>query len=63
MNIYTVRDNLKNTIKGKQALLDSLKPSRQTGFEILHNIISMNLEELSRILADIEEYINEQEAS
>lgn len=54
MNIYTVRDNLKNTIKGKRVLLDSLKPSPEAGYEILHHMVSMNIEELERILADVE---------
>lgn len=54
MNLTKVRDNLKQTIKGKELLLNSLKPSAQTGYEILHHMITMNLEELNKILADVE---------
>lgn len=57
MNLESVRDNLKQTIKGKELLLNSLKPSRQAGYEILHHMISLNLEELNKILADIEQVI------
>lgn len=54
MKLETVRDNLKQTIKGKELLLNSLKPSAQSGYEILHHMISFNLEELNKILADVE---------
>lgn len=54
MNIYTVRDNLKQTIRGKELLLNSLSPSKAEGYSILKNIIEMNLDELQKILNDVE---------
>lgn len=58
MNIYTVRDNIKNTIKGKRQLLDSMVEPKTgealDGWTILHNMLAMNIEELERILADVE---------
>ncbi|HWZ22631.1 MAG TPA: hypothetical protein VNW06_08255 [Cytophagaceae bacterium] len=49
MDIYTVRDNLKNTIAGKELLLNSFKDSHTSAA-----FIELNLKELKAILADIE---------
>lgn len=55
MNIYTVRDNLKRTIAGKQAMLDDLVVSNKEGYSIIKNWLEINLNELSKILADVEQ--------
>ena len=64
MNIYTVRDNLKNTIAGKEQLLEEYKkasliavrndtPDRVT-IGAMAGFLSTNIDELKRILADVE---------
>lgn len=64
MNIYTVRDNLKNTIAGKEQLLEQYKqasliavrndtPDRIT-IGAMAGFLSTNIDELRRILADVE---------
>lgn len=62
MNIHTVRDNLKNTIAGKELFLQELERSRteQTdqAIEIATTgaiqMLTINIDELKRILADVE---------
>lgn len=66
MNIYTVRDNLKNTIAGKQRhleglqecirQLDALDDQGDTWFRatIIVEFLTINLEELRAILKDVE---------
>ncbi len=65
MNIYTVRDNLKNTIAGKEALLEEYKkasliavrndtPDRVT-IGAMAGFLSTNIDELKRILKDVEQ--------
>jgi hypothetical protein len=65
MNIYTVRDNLKNTIAGKEALLEEYKkasliavrndtPDRVT-IGAMAGFLSINIDELKRILQDVEQ--------
>ena len=63
MNIYTVRDNLKNTIAGKEKYLaecnDALdKGITSTGVHIAldatKEFLAINIDELKRILADVE---------
>jgi hypothetical protein len=55
MNIQTVADNLRNTIAGKQAMLDGLKVSEKEGYFIIKNWLEINIDELQRILADVEQ--------
>ena len=64
MNIYTIRDNLKNTIAGKQALLDQYRKAQgpATGSEdivtyAIVRFLETNLEELGNILADVEKCV------
>lgn len=55
MNIYTVRDNLKNTIAGKEQYLELVREGGTT--TVSHTIIHMlniNIDELKKILADVE---------
>ena len=52
MNIQKIRDNLINTINGKQALLDQCIKS-DSEF-ILVEILQINLQELRNILHDVE---------
>ena len=66
MNIFTVRDNLKNTIKGKRELLLTYIDPDARPFEhrlvkqIARDILTINIDELTRILADVEICCNEQ---
>ena len=63
MNIETVRDNLKNTIAGKEAMLDSHKrylsstgtsgPENTAIFAVIQ-FLAVNIDELRRILQDVE---------
>lgn len=55
MNIQTVADNLKRTIAGKQAMLDGLKLSEKEGYFIIKNWLEINIEELEKILKDVEQ--------
>ena len=56
MNIYTVRDNLRNTIAGKEAFAEKLReevnPSANTKY--LLGFLAVNLMELRGILKDVE---------
>lgn len=60
MDIYTVRDNLKNTIAGKEAFLARLANSRDMRIEAAmateatRTMVEINLDELKKILADVE---------
>ena len=64
MNIHIVRDNLKNTIEGKQALLEEYKKASLRALELdtpdritiaaMAGFLSTNLEELRNILKDVE---------
>lgn len=57
MNIYTVRDNLKKTIEGKEQYLADLQDkSNTTRFvrETISHFLEVNLQELRAILADVE---------
>lgn len=62
MDIYTVRDNLKNTIAGKEAYLTRLQESNtremNTGaamaVEATRAMLDINIDELKKILADVE---------
>ena len=52
MKIHELRENLENTIKGKRAMLASIKDNGKEGYHILAHMLSMNIEELEKILAD-----------
>ena len=54
MNIQTVADNLRNTIAGKQAMLDGLKVSDKEGYYIIKQWLEINIGELTRILEEVE---------
>lgn len=63
MNIQTIRDNLKNTIAGKEYMLQELQGMKAN--DIAKNIandatikfLEINLTELKRILADVEQCV------
>jgi hypothetical protein len=55
MNIYTVADNLRNTIKGKEAMLASLKVKDEVGQYTLRYMLDLNIQELKVILFDVEQ--------
>ena len=67
MNIYTVRDNLKNTIAGKEKMLAEHQcalaasylgptpiPGTEMAFVATIKFLETNLDELNRILQDVE---------
>lgn len=58
MNIYTVRDNLKNTIAGKEKHLAQMERDivayNQTVNHTVAKFLRINLDELRNILADVE---------
>ena len=62
MNIYTVRDNLKNTIAGKEKYLADLRKKGydQTGVATaVAEFLEINIEELTKILVDVEVCCNQ----
>jgi hypothetical protein len=66
MNIYTVRDNLKNTIKGKEAYLEEIRKARElaTSGEDMAlyatgEFLKININELKVILHDVEKCCEE----
>lgn len=52
MNIYTVRDNLKNTIAGKELMLKGINDT--TYGIIIKQALEININELKKILVDVE---------
>jgi hypothetical protein len=60
MNIQTVAENLRNTIAGKKAMLAGIKDNGKEGYYILSHMLSMNIEELEKILADVDQCLVEQ---
>jgi hypothetical protein len=62
MNIYTVRDNLKNTIVGKEFLLSKMQngtesqdPVDRSVSKATQSFLTINIDELKRILEDVEQ--------
>ncbi len=63
MNIYTVRDNLKNTIAGKENMLLAVQQERtfvglrdgeDIALKTTAQFLQINIDELKRILQDVE---------
>lgn len=54
MNIYTVRDNLKNTIAGKMILLEQNSNSNSIVQVATAEYLRINIKELENILRDVE---------
>lgn len=54
MNIYTVRDNLKQTIEGKEHLFRALQGSTGPVAETTAHFLLLNIDELKKILSDVE---------
>ena len=61
MNVYKLKENLINTIKGKEALLQAYADRAQSAvypqnkvYEAMTNVLEINIGELERILADVE---------
>ncbi len=67
MNFKIFRDNLKNTIAGKEKMLATLQqrvsiertPIDQTAFIAVINFLEINIDELKCILVDVEQCIVE----
>jgi hypothetical protein len=57
MSIQTVAENLRNTIAGKEALLAKYTTSEHVGYEVIKHMLVMNIDELKRILVDVEQCI------
>ncbi len=53
MNIYTVRENLRKTIAGKEALLAEYE--NQSEKMVIAGMLRLNIDELKRILQDVEQ--------
>jgi lantibiotic modifying enzyme len=63
MNIQTVAENLRNTIAGKEMLLETYKnPSVLTKQirETMTHMLEVNIAELKRILEDVEQCIEKE---
>lgn len=70
MKIHEVQENLKNTIKGKEAMLNGLKSTldvRDAGARMAliatREFLEINIDELKRILADVELCMNDTAAN
>ncbi len=68
MNIQTVADNLKNTIAGKEFLLEIYTEREQLGvypktleYRGMCGVLEINIAELKRILQDVEQCIEKVE--
>lgn len=63
MNITTIRDNLKNTIRGKEALLAVVEAPMPGATSVVNQVINdflvINLKELRTILSDVEQLCEE----
>lgn len=63
MNIYTVRDNLKRTIAGKEKYLSEIYEARELnkGSDMasyaVAEFLEVNIDELKKILADVEKCV------
>ncbi len=60
MNIHQVAENLRNTIAGKEMLLETYKnPSILTKpiRETMAHMLEINIDELKRILRDVEQCV------
>ena len=62
MNLQTVITNLRNTIAGKEMLLDTYKnpsvnPYNKFAKEAMIDFLEVNIAELKRILADVEQCV------
>ena len=62
MNIYTVRDNLKRTIEGKEKYLEEVRKARSLASReedhalfATQEFLKINIDELNRILDDLVE--------
>ena len=59
MNIQTVASNLRNTIAGKEEMLTMLN-SRRVVDNVAIKYLTINIDELRRILQDVEQCIKEE---
>lgn len=65
MNIYTVRDNLKNTIAGKEKYLsecnnaDLIETADRIHRATIVGMLKVNIGELKRILQDVEQCVKQ----
>lgn len=54
MDIFTIQKNLQNTIAGKEAMLAGLRKDQSTGYYVLSNMLEINIDELKKILEDVD---------
>lgn len=63
MNIQTVKDNLRNTIAGKEAYLAQVRDHQKRTnnmdreSDVIADFLTINIDELKRILADLEKCV------
>jgi hypothetical protein len=62
MNIQTVAQNLRRTIAGKEQLLADLK-GRRIPPEVSIHYLEININELKRVLQDVEQCLSQSEYS
>jgi len=55
MDIYTVRDNLRNTIAGKEAMLTEYSERKTPEHYAMCDMLEIYINELKRILQDVEQ--------
>lgn len=58
IDIFTIQKNLQNTISGKEAMLAGLRKDDSTGYYVLSHMLEINIDELKKILADVEVVAN-----
>ena len=57
MNIFTIRNNLKNTMMGKKLLLAEYNAGKDESAlvrDVMVQVLKMNIDELSKILESVE---------
>lgn len=55
MTMDQVATNLRNTIAGKEAMLAKYSGIDNVGYEVIKAMLAINIDELQRILADVED--------
>lgn len=59
MKIHEVQENLKRTIAGKKAMLAGLRKDESAGYYVLSNMLEINIEELEKILKDVDKAVEQ----
>jgi len=59
MKVHEVQENLKRTIAGKKAMLAGLRKDESAGYYVLSNMLEINIEELEKILNDVDKAVEQ----